>query len=349
MGKQGSRGQKRAAKVKARQRRLAQEEAVREQHTRLVVDRAGDPRFVQRSVGPDGEMSLRWDPDTPAGQRLGGILERQREKFRQKFGREIGAEDPIFFDPDADIPRAMDPDVMTAAYEEMLGEMIGQAEELGIDPALLKASRDLGFMVTTENQHLFSAADIQAWQDTVEFYQEEDDGLGEDDVGLEDLLDVLTDELEGVVAATVEQCSAEPARVFAARVIDTDVAVGEEFGETDDGEGGAPGLSLAFAVLAGWLTAARAELADPRMADTVILWIESSLGVDCARAAGRAAGILGADSAGDLTVQGLAEELNADFLPSLVWLTAGVVAQYGDGDVGWLRRGEDDDSPDVED
>jgi hypothetical protein len=41
----------------------------------------------------------------------------------------------------------------------------------------------------------------------------------------------------------------------------------------------------------------------------------------------------------------LAEELQEDFLPALVWLTAGVVAEYGGGDVAWLRRheGEDDD------
>jgi hypothetical protein len=201
-------------------------------------------------------------------------------------------------------------------------------------------------MVTTENQHLFSAADIQAWQDTVEFYQEDEEFDG-DDSGLDELLGLLTDELAGTVAATVEQCSAQPARRFAAQVMDTDAAVDEEVGETDSVADGAPGLSLAFMVLAGWLSAAREELADPRMAEAVTAWIETRLGADCARAASRAAGILGSESAGDLTVQGLADELEADFLPALIWLTAGVVAEYGDGDVGWLSRGEADGGPDT--
>jgi hypothetical protein len=88
VGKQGgSRGQKRVAKVKARQQRLAQEEVLREQHARLVVDRADDPRFVQRRIGEDGSVSLRWDPNTPAGRELGGVLESQLDRFRQKFGR----------------------------------------------------------------------------------------------------------------------------------------------------------------------------------------------------------------------------------------------------------------------
>jgi hypothetical protein len=31
------------------------------------------------------------------------------------------------------------------------------------------------------------------------------------------------------------------------------------------------------------------------------------------------------------------QALGDDFLPSLVWLVAGVVAVYGEGDVAWLR------------
>jgi hypothetical protein len=50
---------------------------------------------------------------------------------------------------------------------------------------------------------------------------------------------------------------------------------------------------------------------------------------------------------GGLTVQELADELQADFLPALMWLTAGVVVEYGNGDVRWLHRGGDNDGPDV--
>jgi hypothetical protein len=126
---------------------------------------------------------------------------------------------------------------------------------------LLKAGRDLGYIVTTENQHLFSAADVQAWQDAVESYQADVDEDDCEDGGMEDLLGLLTDQLESVVAATVADRSAETARVFTAQVMATDLAVGEEIGVTEDEEGGAPGLSMAFAVLAGWLAGAREDVA----------------------------------------------------------------------------------------
>ena len=35
-------------------------------------------------------------------------LERQREAFRRKFGREPGPSDPLFFDPDIDTPQELD-------------------------------------------------------------------------------------------------------------------------------------------------------------------------------------------------------------------------------------------------
>jgi hypothetical protein len=222
----------------------------------------------------------------------------------------------------------------------MFDEMIEKADEIGIDPALLKASRDLGYIVTAENQHLLSAADVQAWQDAVEFYQEQDDEdeFGDDEVGVEDLLELLTDELLGVVAATIEQGSGEPARVIAAQIMQTDLAMADEVDETEDEDDGSPGVSLAFAVLAGWLSAAREDCADVQMASRVGAWIERNLGAELARVAGRAAGILGDDSARRLTVQELADELDADFLPALIWLTAGVVVEYGPGDVAWLCR-----------
>jgi hypothetical protein len=47
-------------------------------------------------------------------------------------------------------------------------------------------------------------------------------------------------------------------------------------------------------------------------------------------------------------VQELADELQDDFLPALIWLAAGVVAEYGNGDAGWLARGAEFDHPDVD-
>jgi hypothetical protein len=250
VGKQrGARGQKRAAKVKARQRRLAQGETLPEQHARLVFDRA---------------------------------------------------DDPIFFDPDDDSPAPRSPDGVGSAFDEM----IEHAAEATVEP-----------------------------QQAAEEFDDKDGGL-------EDLLGLVTNGSEAVVASTIAQRSPEPARIFAERVRNIDNAVGNQTGDAADDEDGTPGLSMACAILSDWLTAAREEQADPQMTDKVLAWIGATLGPDVAQIADTATGILDPDTTRGLTVQYLANELQADFLPALIWLTAGVVAEYGNGEVAWLHRGE---------
>lgn len=332
----GSRGQRRATKVKARRQRVAEQEVQRELHARLVAERAGDPRFVQRHVGRGGFVSLAWEPDTQAGREMRAAMQGQLEAFRQKFGREPGPQDPIFFDPEAEAPVPMSVDRMAALFDEL----IEHAEQAGVDPAMLKASRDLGYIVTTENQHLFSFAEVQAWRDTVEHYwsQEDDAEFGGDDTGLDDLMDLLADELETIIEHTLAQRSPEPARTFATRVVDTDLGVAENSDEES------PALTMAFLVLARWLASVRDEQTDPDLAEKVLAWIRTGLGPQCARLADTAVGILGLQAHRDLTVQYLADELKDDFLPALVWLSAGAVAEYGKGDVAWLRQHDGDDT-----
>jgi hypothetical protein len=80
------------------------------------------------------------------------------------------------------------------------------------------------------------------------------------------------------------------------------------------------------------------ELDTPDLADTVLNWITTHLGEPNAALAHRAAGILGAPDAPDLTASQLADDLGADFIPAILWLAAGLVAAYGGGDTAWLRR-----------
>lgn len=159
MGGKGRRspGQRRAAKAKARHQRLVEQESRREQHARLVVERTGDPRFVQRERLPDGGRVVRWDPDSEAGAQVSGAFQRQLEKFREKFGREPRPGDPIFFDPDAKDPTPLS----AGSLSRELDRLVGSADEIGVPPALIKAFRDLGYLATEENRHLFSAAEKQ--------------------------------------------------------------------------------------------------------------------------------------------------------------------------------------------
>ena len=68
-------------------------------------------------------------PITP---RVYEALLEQRKSFIEKFGREPGIGDPVFFDPDKDVPTPTDPDRMNADLEKAL-------RDSGIDPEKAEA------------------------------------------------------------------------------------------------------------------------------------------------------------------------------------------------------------------
>ena len=129
--KRGDRAHRMVGKRARRQRRqLAEEERVREDHARLVVERSQDPRFVQRIHGQDGSTVYRWSTDSVQHEQLREMLEGQVRRFRDKFGRDPSPEDPIFFDPDADEPRLLDLDTVT---REMTEGLRRAGRETGVD------------------------------------------------------------------------------------------------------------------------------------------------------------------------------------------------------------------------
>lgn len=324
-----SSGQRRAAKVKSRKQRLAEQEAARERHARLVVERSGDPRFVQQERRPDGGRIIQWDQDSPAGAMISSAMERQAEAFRKKFDRDPGPDDPVFFDPGADVPVALAIEPLNAE----LTKLIDKAEDIGVNPGLLKAWQHLGYVVTAGNQHLFSAAEVDAWNDAVNRYWSDDlEFQSSDEPSVKDVLSLLADSLGAAVSETLMTASPEPARRFADTIIQADINVAA--GYDDDN---APTLSLAFGVLARWLTGVREEQPDPGRVDVVLDWITSELGSECANRAQVVAGFLGA-AGSDLTVQQAVDQLQEDFLPALIWLAVGLVATYGNEDVAWIRR-----------
>jgi hypothetical protein len=151
-----------------------------------------------------------------------------------------------------------------------------------------------------------------------------------------DLFELIADELEVAVRETLAQRSPEPARLLAAKVHETDLAI-VEAGEHDEEEG-APGLSIAFAVLTAWISGAQDELKAPGIGDSVLDWVSRHLGEPVAALARRTAGILGARQVPAAAVDEVVDELGSDFIPSMLWLASGLVAEHGDGDTAWLRR-----------
>jgi hypothetical protein len=86
----------------------------------------------------------------------------QRQKFVERFGREPGLDDPVFFDlPHPEHVEAMMVEDMMAA---------------GIDPAIIFAFERTGRLVTEDNQHLVPEKDLAEWDAAVREYEERSRG-----------------------------------------------------------------------------------------------------------------------------------------------------------------------------
>jgi hypothetical protein len=68
--------------------------------------------------------------------RVHAALLEQRKAFIEKFGREPGPGDPVFFDPDKDVPTPIGPDRINADLEKAL-------RDSGIEPEKAEAFRKL--------------------------------------------------------------------------------------------------------------------------------------------------------------------------------------------------------------
>jgi hypothetical protein len=88
----------------------------------------------------------------------------QLARFREKFGREPGPDDPLFFDPDLDVPTPLTaPKIENAVVESMIA--------VGIHPKFIYAYQQAGVLITEDNIDMVDDAAIQDWTDAVERYE----------------------------------------------------------------------------------------------------------------------------------------------------------------------------------
>ena len=166
MGKKARRARRRNESAAERARYLAERETATEQHVRTRLAREDDPDVVQRTRAADGEEVLSFPG--ASGEDLRALLEAQRTAFVARFGREPGPDDPVFFDDPG-------PDVTDAHPQHRTVESVvaalsqpGMAEELGLEPAFLKALIELEYAVSDDNRHLFTAHEVAAFEEAVE-------------------------------------------------------------------------------------------------------------------------------------------------------------------------------------
>ena len=98
------------------------------------------------------------------------MMNQQLQAFREKFGREAGPNDPVFFDPDADTPQPF-------RLEKFLEESTEAMVAAGIRPEIIYAHRKTGgLIVTEENLKKLSAEDIAEWEAAIDEYLEKTKG-----------------------------------------------------------------------------------------------------------------------------------------------------------------------------
>ncbi len=87
-------------------------------------------------------------------------LNKQRKKFIEKFGREPGPDDPIFFDPDADTPQPYPEEKFTETIVESM-------REAGVDERLINAYKKTGLIVTQDNLDLMTPKELEEFEEAL--------------------------------------------------------------------------------------------------------------------------------------------------------------------------------------
>jgi hypothetical protein len=91
------------------------------------------------------------------------IVERHKEAFRHKFGREIGPGDPLFFDPDKDVPTPIDP-------KRMEDETVAALRKAGVAPQIIFAYKRTGRLLMKDNLANYPPEARAEWKAAIDEY-----------------------------------------------------------------------------------------------------------------------------------------------------------------------------------
>lgn len=95
-------------------------------------------------------------------------IAKQQHLFREKFGREPGPEDPLFFDPAASTPQFPSDD----SHEKTWKILLHAAGETGMPPEIVHAMNKTGRIVIEDNSLFLTDAELQEWNDAVDEYHQ---------------------------------------------------------------------------------------------------------------------------------------------------------------------------------
>ena len=110
---------------------------------------------MERTDFDDGSRSISMTPE------LEEELKEQRKQFIEKFGREPGPDDPLFFDPDADTPQPY-------PEEKFTEEIVESMREAGVEEKLINAFKKTGLLVTQDNLDLMTPEELDEFEEALE-------------------------------------------------------------------------------------------------------------------------------------------------------------------------------------
>src|SRR5207248_7598441 len=124
-----------------------------EDHPRGIRGEIVKPKITKRKR----LRSIKLNPE------LHQVMQRQLEAFRDKFGRDPGPDDPVFFDDDADAPVPIN-------LDSLQRQIIAVMNKARAAPELIYAYCRTGVIATDQNYDLLSPEDRDAWERAIAEY-----------------------------------------------------------------------------------------------------------------------------------------------------------------------------------
>jgi hypothetical protein len=95
-------------------------------------------------------------------------VEQLRHRFRQKFGRDPGPNDPVFVDPDSDSPVPLRPEALNRLWEGLADSLLNSGE---IASETAYAMKKTGLLVTEQTILLMTSEQWSEWNAAVDEYR----------------------------------------------------------------------------------------------------------------------------------------------------------------------------------
>lgn len=256
------------------------------------------------------------------------LLQEQKRRFVEKFGREPGLNDPVFFDPNASEPTSFN-------LETVMAETIRMLEEAGADPATIYAVKQTGMLPPIPG-HGYSKADLREWDAAIAYYHfEHTNDPTDPDQGMTAFLaDLVANRRERLPDFMIELAGLLAKKGGLTGIDELQGRIAEV-----DGEDGTV-LSEIFTRLLGWVT----EIRDSYPLDARERAIQVALQYAAIQPGGISAAVM--DMQGlmvptnaDLTIGELFERHDGQSVFLGAWaLIHGAVTVLGNGDARFLER-----------